>query len=175
MRVNAEAFARLDGGGGLAPLFSGTPFLTPAIDNLPRLRSESGSLDSTVFDLWSAGRSVGAGQEGAEFAHALLEQLQDASARAEVVEDGRAAARAQVLVHVAERGRHDRALLGARGREPILELLQRGVERRLVPLLHVGLEVDEVVQHGGEVRVGRPVPEGDILAELGHVGRQRAA
>ena len=42
VRVNAEAFARLDGGGGLAPLFSGTPFLTPAIDNLPRLRSESG-------------------------------------------------------------------------------------------------------------------------------------
>ena len=30
VRVNAEAFARLDAGGGLAPLFSGAPFLTPA-------------------------------------------------------------------------------------------------------------------------------------------------
>ena len=30
VRVNAEAFARLDAGGGLAPLFRGAPFLTPA-------------------------------------------------------------------------------------------------------------------------------------------------
>ncbi|MDE0391896.1 MAG: hypothetical protein OXI57_07505 [Rhodospirillales bacterium] len=30
VRVNAEAFARLDAGGGLAPLFAGAPFLTPA-------------------------------------------------------------------------------------------------------------------------------------------------
>lgn len=29
VRVNAEAFARLDAGGGLAPLFAGTPCLTP--------------------------------------------------------------------------------------------------------------------------------------------------
>ena len=30
VRVNAEAFARLDAGGGLAPLFAGAPILTPA-------------------------------------------------------------------------------------------------------------------------------------------------
>ena len=30
VRVNAEAFARLDAGGGLAPLFAGAPSLTPA-------------------------------------------------------------------------------------------------------------------------------------------------
>ena len=30
VRVNAEAFARLDAGGGLAPLFAGDPFLGPA-------------------------------------------------------------------------------------------------------------------------------------------------
>ena len=30
VRVNAEAFARLDAGGGLAPLFAGAPHLTPA-------------------------------------------------------------------------------------------------------------------------------------------------
>ena len=30
VRVNAEAFARLDAGGGLAPLFAGAPDLTPA-------------------------------------------------------------------------------------------------------------------------------------------------
>ena len=30
VRVNAEAFARLDAGGGLAPLFDGAPWLTPA-------------------------------------------------------------------------------------------------------------------------------------------------
>ena len=30
VRVNAEAFARLDAGGGLAPLFAGASFLTPA-------------------------------------------------------------------------------------------------------------------------------------------------
>ena len=29
VRVNAEAFARLDAGGGLAPLFAGAPGLTP--------------------------------------------------------------------------------------------------------------------------------------------------
>lgn len=29
VRVNAEAFARLDDGGGLAPLFAGAPSLTP--------------------------------------------------------------------------------------------------------------------------------------------------
>ena len=28
VRVNVEAFARLDAGGGLAPLFAGAPFLT---------------------------------------------------------------------------------------------------------------------------------------------------
>ena len=30
VRVNAQAFARLDAGGGLAPLFGGAPFLSPA-------------------------------------------------------------------------------------------------------------------------------------------------
>ena len=30
VRVSAEAFARLDAGGGLAPLFAGAPDLTPA-------------------------------------------------------------------------------------------------------------------------------------------------
>ena len=50
--------------------------------------------------------------------------------------------------------------------------LQHRLERRLVPALHAGLELQERVERLGEGGGGRLVPERQVVAELGHADRQ---
>src|SRR5262245_61937614 len=108
----------------------------------------------------------------AQLFNALLEQFEDLSAGAEVLEDCCSPACSEIADHIRERRRHYRSFFGASGFESILERPQRGFKGGLVPPRYPSLDTQEVVERRRIFGRRWTMPERDVGAELLYVEGQ---